>query len=440
MKLRTNTVFCLGWLIVSVVCSLIGNPVNAHDPHKTPSLQYTWTPASGPVDHYKVYVSVNNGAFVVAGETSDATPAYTLAAGVSGAYRVKVQAVNAQGRIGPFSEVSDPVTVDLPLWLSEMRLSFNEGVGQSLHDSNNFVVGHLGFAAIEDAYDPKWSHSGLSAPEGGAQTLCLHFTRVDNGLDVVRMTAVDALNNSKAITVSMFVNQPNRSAVKQFLFYKHGVWDALEIYLKNGRLHVDLRVSEVAQEVQVSGFKTGQWQHIAVTFDGYTIFIYLQGRLVAGAFSPDFRSMANMIVNDIGYGFSGFIDEVVLIAGTVWNSADVAAEYQRGLAGIPAPPLQLTPVASQLEQNYPNPFNPETWIPYQLSEASPVVIQIYDAKGTLVRELDLGVREAGYYHSQGRAAYWDGRNMFGERVASGAYFYRLQTADDSATRKMIILK
>ena len=38
-----------------------------------------------------------------------------------------------------------------------------------------------------------------------------------------------------------------------------------------------------------------------------------------------------------------------------------------------------------LYQNYPNPFNPDTWIPYQLSEASDVSISIYNAAGRLVR-------------------------------------------------------
>ncbi len=85
------------------------------------------------------------------------------------------------------------------------------------------------------------------------------------------------------------------------------------------------------------------------------------------------------------------------------------------------------PVQNLLLQNYPNPFNPETWIPYQLSEDSLVSISIYDTTGRLVRTLSLGFQSAGFYNSQGRAAYWDGRNALGERVASGIYFYQLTT-------------
>ena len=90
--------------------------------------------------------------------------------------------------------------------------------------------------------------------------------------------------------------------------------------------------------------------------------------------------------------------------------------------------------------NYPNPFNPETWIPYQLSKSSDVSITIYDARGVVVRRLPLAHQPAGYYIGRSRAAYWDGRNTLGECVASGIYFYQLQTDDVSLLRKMIILK
>ena len=98
------------------------------------------------------------------------------------------------------------------------------------------------------------------------------------------------------------------------------------------------------------------------------------------------------------------------------------------------------PTQNLLMQNYPNPFNPETWIPYQLSEASPVSVSIYDTTGRLVRTLSLGFQSAGFYNSRSRAAYWDGRNAVGERVASGIYFYQLTTPSFQQTRRLVILK
>ena len=98
------------------------------------------------------------------------------------------------------------------------------------------------------------------------------------------------------------------------------------------------------------------------------------------------------------------------------------------------------PTQDQLLQNYPNPFNPETWIPYQLSEDSPVSVSIYDTTGKLVRTLSLGFQSAGFYNSRERAAYWDGRNALGERVASGIYFYQLTTPAFQQTRRLVIVK
>ena len=98
------------------------------------------------------------------------------------------------------------------------------------------------------------------------------------------------------------------------------------------------------------------------------------------------------------------------------------------------------PTQNQLLQNYPNPFNPETWIPYQLSTASPVSVSIYDTTGKLIKTLSLGYQSAGFYNSRERAAYWDGRNVLGERVASGVYFYQLTTPSFQQTRRFVILK
>ena len=98
------------------------------------------------------------------------------------------------------------------------------------------------------------------------------------------------------------------------------------------------------------------------------------------------------------------------------------------------------PDQTQLLANYPNPFNPETWIPYELATDSDVRITIYNAQGVVIRTLQLGQQSAGYYTDRERAAYWDGRNALGEQVASGIYFYQLETDTMSALRKMVILK
>ena len=113
---------------------------------------------------------------------------------------------------------------------------------------------------------------------------------------------------------------------------------------------------------------------------------------------------------------------------------------QRGILFLEQLLTVLIPKESTLLANFPNPFNPETWIPYQLAKDADVTLTIYAVNGHVVRRLELGHQPAGMYQSRSRAAYWDGRNAFGEPVASGLYFYTLTAGDFIATRKMLIRK
>ena len=97
--------------------------------------------------------------------------------------------------------------------------------------------------------------------------------------------------------------------------------------------------------------------------------------------------------------------------------------WQRGIRFLEQLLAALTPKATALLPNYPNPFNPETWIPYRLAHAADVTLTIYDIKGVVVRQLELGHQVAGYYTARSKAAYWDSCNESGESVANGVYFY-----------------
>ena len=135
--------------------------------------------------------------------------------------------------------------------------------------------------------------------------------------------------------------------------------------------------------------------------------------------------------------------EPALIQGWVAQAEienDGSLAFQQGITNLQQLLRLLIPEKTALLTNYPNPFNPETWIPYHLSESAEVAVRIYSVSGTLVRTLHLGHQPAGIYQSRSRAAYWDGKNEFGESVASGIYFYTLTSGDFTATRKMLIMK
>ncbi|HET6349031.1 MAG TPA: FlgD immunoglobulin-like domain containing protein [Candidatus Krumholzibacteria bacterium] len=98
-------------------------------------------------------------------------------------------------------------------------------------------------------------------------------------------------------------------------------------------------------------------------------------------------------------------------------------------------PKTGTPGATQLGQNHPNPFNPATTIEYQLASAQRVNITIYDAMGRLVRTLVDESKPAGWYSVE-----WNGRDQFGNPVASGVYMSRMKAGTVAQTRKLVLLK
>lgn len=97
-------------------------------------------------------------------------------------------------------------------------------------------------------------------------------------------------------------------------------------------------------------------------------------------------------------------------------------------------PYEL-PLVFELEQNYPNPFNPTTTINFSLPQRSSVTIDVWNVIGQRVRRLLSEILPAGNH-----SVVWDGRSYSGDRVASGVYFYRLRSDNNTVVRKMLLLK
>ncbi len=125
-----------------------------------------------------------------------------------------------------------------------------------------------------------------------------------------------------------------------------------------------------------------------------------------------------------------------------WSDSRYSATYQSDIYagrayfnGTTDTDVQDAPVAGYLSQNFPNPFNPATTIQFGLQRESRVLLSIYDVSGRLVRIVLDESRPAGRY-----AEAWDGRDNIGRAVASGVYFYKLETETLKRTKKMILLR
>ncbi len=100
------------------------------------------------------------------------------------------------------------------------------------------------------------------------------------------------------------------------------------------------------------------------------------------------------------------------------------------------------PKTFALHQSYPNPFsangsfsNRTTTIKYDLPVPADVKLEIFDILGRRVRVLVDAKQQAGFHN-----ALWDGKTAAGRFVATGVYFYRIETKGFVKTRKMLLVR
>lgn len=134
--------------------------------------------------------------------------------------------------------------------------------------------------------------------------------------------------------------------------------------------------------------------------------------------------------NNSGSSFS----YVIQIAGTYnyqcdFHAPSMAGSFTASITGVENE-LTTTALIPQLLPNYPNPFNPTTHIGYTVRVAGFTSLNVYDIAGNEVATLVKEKREPGRYTIE-----FDGSGL-----PSGMYFYRLQTGNFSATRKLLLLK
>jgi len=94
----------------------------------------------------------------------------------------------------------------------------------------------------------------------------------------------------------------------------------------------------------------------------------------------------------------------------------------------------IEPESFGLGQNYPNPFNSTTVIPYHSArETEELTLEIYNVLGESILSVSLDSKTDGFF-------LWNGTDLYGNRIASGLYFYKIRGSRLSATHKLILLK
>ena len=97
--------------------------------------------------------------------------------------------------------------------------------------------------------------------------------------------------------------------------------------------------------------------------------------------------------------------------------------------------IKAIPVSFALQQNFPNPFNPSTEIRFDLPENDNVTLAVYNMMGQKIKTLTSGNMSPGYH-----SIIWNGTNDAGVKVATGMYFYSINTNSFQSIKKMLFLK
>lgn len=90
---------------------------------------------------------------------------------------------------------------------------------------------------------------------------------------------------------------------------------------------------------------------------------------------------------------------------------------------------------SDLLNIFPNPFNPSTTIHFDLKNSGMVTIDIFNVKGQKIKTLIASTLNQGKHD-----IVWDGKDTYGASLASGVYYVRMNFADKTETKKLLLLK
>ena len=138
-------------------------------------------------------------------------------------------------------------------------------------------------------------------------------------------------------------------------------------------------------------------------------------------------------VNSVSFSSDG-----ATLASGSWDGTvllwDVAEWTNAGMA-VAANKLIGLPDELQLQQNAPNPFNSQTVLSYFLPKSGPVRLELFSVTGQRVATLHQGPQQAGYHRFR-----WEAQDDAGRPLASGIYFYRIETTNGILTRKLTLLR
>ena len=299
-------------------------------------------------------------------------------------------------------EMLDRILAALPVYTEENAPS-SRYIGRVIYSQADFEAGLITESQMRAAYNWNIFHydgsHGIHNP--GLIISTLAATMADLGLEPIMSSNCD-FNEDGKINIS--------DVISLLIYQRNNPTDSKGDYNGDGKINIADAISMLIDQ------RDGKCSSGLVSLASVSSDDYIDVALISGLSEAD-------------------VSYVESILGQLNLTAEEEAAFRTALYG--AAGASSLPKSFSLAQNSPNPFNPATTISFSIPEgqSARVVLNVYDIRGKLVRNLVNETRESGTY-----TVYWNGTDNNGSSIASGVYFYRMNAGEFSQTRKMVMLK
>jgi hypothetical protein len=169
-------------------------------------------------------------------------------------------------------------------------------------------------------------------------------------------------------------------------------------------------------------YDTWHWQKIVVENNTVSVTAWADGEAMPDTASYSYEALTTTEAPTfILVGVTDDDSSSVQVGGVWYNETPAGLEIS-----------DEAPIATRFElgQNYPNPFNPTTHIRFNIPETANTKLTVFNVMGEEVATLVNSVMQAG-----GHTVSWNASSM-----PTGVYFYQLESANFSQTKKLLLVK
>ncbi|MBN2103558.1 T9SS type A sorting domain-containing protein [bacterium] len=390
-----------------------------------PSLMWE---ASMNADSYDVYFGAANPPPFVCNQTETIFVPGELERGIKYYWRIDGKNIHGttEGRVWSFTVKPEIPSGQIVCW------RFDEGEGTAASDEGQYHMDGSLVNMSASSWTDGILDGGLSFDGLDDYVIVPHSGILDFGIESFSLSAW--LKAEPLTGASMYLINKG-SFARDDAAGTTGRWYGLEIKNNELRFAIDDDVTKSqAKVVQVDTLLSGKWAHIVGIRDAAESILKLYVNAERVSTVSDATGSISQ-EEDLSLGNSttgtaplwGVLDEV-----RIYNYALSDSEVQAIYEYVTAVEKTKEPVPNEfaLGQNYPNPFNSSTKIGFSIPKKSRVMLTVFDITGRSVARLLDEIKDAGH----------DSVRFDGSNLSSGLYVVRLQIADKTLARKMILIK